>query len=101
MIDEENEILESSHMIGVSDIEYDIISSDRLDIYKTRNQCMITDYLVKYIDKINDLDKLNYIKYECFDEYKKLTKSELIHHIGNEWNDKLMTGIEYILNNKL
>ena len=98
LVDEEIEILNSAHMVKFSNVDYEIISKDDINVYKTRKQCLITDYLVKYIDRIKDIDKLNYISYECFNDYKKLTKSELISHIKGEWNDKYYEIYDFLNN---
>ena len=98
LISEENEILDSSHMVKYTNIDYEIISKDNMVIYKTRKQCMITDYLTRYIDNIEDIDKLNYISYECFYDYRKVSKSELISYIRSEWNDKYYEIYDFLSN---
>ncbi|MBR1377087.1 MAG: hypothetical protein IJ565_04685 [Bacilli bacterium] len=86
LIDEENEILDSSHLLLTSDIEYSILNKDKINEYKTRKQVTITNFLIREIKKINNIDKLNYICYECFDD--NLEKDEIINKISNNWNDK-------------
>ena len=98
LLEEELEILDSSHMVSISNVDYEIISKDDIAVYKTRKQSMITDYLVKYIAKIDDLDKLNYISYECFSDYRKVTKSNLIDYIKDEWNDKYYEIYDFLSN---
>ncbi len=98
LIEEEKEILDSAYMVEITDIEYEIISSDNIDVYKTRNQSLITEYLANHIDKIDDLDKLTYINYECFGEYRLLDKNELICHIRSEWNDKYYEIYNFLTN---
>ena len=97
LIEEEQEILDSAHMVSIYDLEYEILSSDNIDIYKTRRQMIITDYLVKNINKITDLSKINYISYECLNEYD-ISKSNLINHIKDEWNDKYYEIYDFLSN---
>ena len=100
MIDEEMEILESSYLVKSTDIEYTILSRDNVTLYKTRKQVSITDYLIKTIDKINDVDKLKYINYICLGEYNA-SKNDLINHISSVWCDKYYEIYDFLSNYSL
>lgn len=86
--DEESEILHSSINISCKNIEYEIISNDNIRMFETRNQVKIVNYLVKTIHDINDVDKLNYIYFECFSKHSNTPKKELIDLFNSSWNDK-------------
>jgi hypothetical protein len=88
LLDEENDILDNSVSLKETIIKYEILSKDKIDLYKTRNQVEITKYLLNQINKIDDLDKLNYIYFECFNEYKNVSKIKLINRIKGKWDDK-------------
>lgn len=101
LIEEENEILDSSDIVILSDIKYEVISEDKVVEYMTRKQSLITDYLVKYIGDMTDYDKFNYISYECFGNYHKVNKSELISYIKSDWNDKYYEIYDFLTNYSL
>ena len=88
LLDEENDILDNSVSLKETIIKYEILSKDKIDLYKTRNQVEIIKYLLNQINKIDDLDKLNYIYFECFNEYKNVSKIKLINRIKDKWDDK-------------
>jgi len=88
LLDEERDILDNSISLDITNIEYKVMSKDNINQYKTRNEVEITKYLINEIDKIDDLDKLNYIYYECFNEHKNISKTKLINRIKGEWDDK-------------
>lgn len=88
LLDEENDILDNSVSLKETIIKYEILSKDKIDLYKTRNQVEITKYLLNQINKIDDLDKLNYIYFECFNEHKNVSKIKLINRIKGKWDDK-------------
>ncbi len=88
LLDEENDILDNSVSLKETIIKYEILSKDKIDLYKTRNEVKITKYLLNQINKIDDLDKLNYIYFECFNEYKNVSKIKLINRIKGKWDDK-------------
>jgi len=98
LIEEEKEILDSSHMVPIYNLEYDVISNDNIEIYKTRHQLIITDYLIDNISKITDSSKLKYISYECLNKYDNISKSNLISHIKNEWDDKYYEIYDFLSN---
>lgn len=88
LFDEESEILDSSNLLEKVSIKYKIISSDKLDFFRTRKEVYITKYLLNELDKIKDMDKFNYICYECFDELNNLTKKRLLDMIKEKWDDR-------------
>ena len=88
LLDEESDILNNSLSLTITDIDYQVLNKDNIYLYKTRNEVKITKYLVDEITKINDLDKLNYIYYECFNDYKEVSKTKLISSIKDKWDDK-------------
>ena len=87
LLDEEKDILDNSISLNKINIEYKVIGIDNINLYKTRNEVKITNFLLKEIDKIDDIDKLNYIYYECFSD-DEVSKNKLIKKIKTEWDDK-------------
>lgn len=87
LLDEEKDILDNSISLNKINLEYKIIGIDNINLYKTRNEVKITNFLLKEIDKIDDIDKLNYIYYECFSD-DEVSKNKLIKKIKTEWDDK-------------
>ena len=87
LLDEEKDILDNSISLNKINIEYKVIGIDNINLYKTRNEVKITNFLLKEIDKIDDIDKLSYIYYECFSD-DEVSKNKLIKKIKTEWDDK-------------
>lgn len=88
LLDEEMEIIKNSSIIPEDKIEFEIISKDKNNVYMTRLQKKIVGFLISQISNMNDNDKINYLYYECFDNYVNIEKKEFIDIIKREWNDK-------------
>lgn len=86
--DEENEIINNSINVELKDIQYEVLSKDKIRPFQTRNQNKIISYILREIKEINDIDKLNYIYYECFSKYSDYPKRELINKLNTEWFDR-------------
>src|SRR5574344_856088 len=87
MFSEENEVLRYSSSIPILNIEYEIINNDKTDVYKTRSEIRMDKYLLNEINNINDIDKLNYIYYECFNTSALNPKSEILGILDSKWDD--------------
>lgn len=87
MFSEENEVLKYSSSIPILNIEYEIINNDKTDVYKTRSEIRMHKYLLNEINKIDDIDKLNYIYYECFNTSALNPKSEILGILDSKWDD--------------
>lgn len=87
MFSEENEVLRYSSSIPILNIEYEIINNDKTDVYKTRSEIRMHKYLLNEINKIDDIDKLNYIYYECFNTSALNPKSEILGILDSKWDD--------------
>ena len=88
LIEEESEIIDSANLIPETSINYELLGKDKLDLTRTRKEESITKYLIKEISRIEDINKFNYICYECFGEIKNLTKKSLIDLIKDSWDDR-------------
>ena len=88
LLDEEMDVLDNSVSLSEIGIEYDVLSKDNIDLYKTREEVKISKFLISEINKITDDDKLKYVYYECFNEYVDVSKTRLIELIKGEWDNK-------------
>lgn len=70
LIDEEIDILEEIKYLEETKLNYKILKEENNEI-KTRKQTEMEKYLNNNIFKINDLEKLKYIYFECFDKKEK------------------------------
>lgn len=71
LIDEELECLEMTNRIKEKNIEYEIIKIKEKKQFKTRKEMEISRYINEELNKLykeNNLDKLKYLYYECYDE---------------------------------
>lgn len=98
LVDEEIEVIEICERVDEENIEYTIIKGKQIDEFVTRNDKNIIKYIkkeIKLLDKQNDLEKLKYLYYECF-ETKTDSKKKIIKEINdclNNYNEKIFIKI--------
>lgn len=92
LLDEEDEVLEYSNNLNVTNIEYEIISKIKKENFKTRNEMSIKNYIYQEINRLiknNDFEKLQYMYLDCFN--KKDNPIEITETIFNalekEWSN--------------
>ena len=84
-IDEELNIINIIKKIETKKINYKLIQRKKI-FFKTRNELEITNKILSNIKKlspIKDINKINYIYYDCFTKTEKNTKKALIKIIKN------------------
>lgn len=67
LIDEEEDVLEVAQIISYLNIDCKVVKKTKLS-FLTRNEIKINKYIKDKLNKINDLNKLKYIYYECFND---------------------------------
>ena len=91
MLDEEEEVLNETSNDSIYNIE--IIKSSRNKIsFVNRAQKEKKNFLIKYINKENNLTNLKYLYYDYFekeDDNINNIKKSLINEIKYNWNNKL------------
>ena len=98
LVDEESEVLEICERLDEEKIGFKIIKTKQVDEFITRNDKNIIKYIkkeIKLLDKQNDLEKLKYLYYECF-ETKTDSKNKIIKEINeclNNYNEKIFIKI--------
>ena len=92
LFDEENEVIEVCERVSESTINYEIIENEEKDEFKTRKEREIDDYIkeqIKILSFDDNLDKLKYLYYECFNQ-KKDNKEKILDDINlelkNNWD---------------
>lgn len=89
LLDEESEVLEVCERIQEREINYEIIEEEENHPFKTRLEKEIDLYIKSEISKVNDINKLRYLYYECFNE-TELDKDKILNRIHeelqNNWN---------------
>lgn len=89
LLDEESEVLEVCERIKEREINYEIIEEEENHPFKTRLEKEIDLYIKSEISKVNDINKLRYLYYECFNE-TELDKDKILNRIHeelqNNWN---------------
>ena len=83
LIDEEMEVLEVCERIQEKEIDYKITQNEVDQPFKTRLEKEIDFYITDEINKINDIDKLRYLYYECFNETEQ-EKDKILLRINSE-----------------
>ncbi|NLM62917.1 MAG: hypothetical protein GX190_01200 [Mollicutes bacterium] len=90
LIDEENEVIDVCERITDKTIKYKIIEKEEQDPFKTRRELEMDEYIKKEIIQIDDLEKLRYLYYECFNE-TETDKSKILNRIyealENNWSN--------------
>ncbi|MDD2181076.1 MAG: hypothetical protein PHW32_01770 [Bacilli bacterium] len=90
LIDEEMEVLEVCDRIVEKEITYNVIKEEILKPFKTRFELEKDSYIKKEIKKINDIEKLKYLYYECFNEIeqdKNIILSRINDELNNSWDE--------------
>lgn len=90
-VDEELDIINSLRKIDVKDINYTIINKININ-FKTRNNIKIENYILTELKNLSlnkDIDKINYLFYECFNKYEDNPKKALNSLIKNIENNNI------------
>ena len=90
-VDEELDIINSLRKIDVKDINYTIINKININ-FKTRNNIKIENYILTELNNLSlnkDIDKINYLFYECFNKYEHNPKKALNYLIKNIENNNI------------
>lgn len=90
-VDEELDIINSLRKIDVKDINYTIINKININ-FKTRNSIKIENYILTELKNLSlnkDIDKINYLFYECFNKYEDNPKKALNSLIKNIENNNI------------
>lgn len=79
LVDEETEVLEVVERISEKTLHYQKLELQRQNIFKTRRESEIENYIYEELRNLKNenLEKLKYLYYECFNE-KKENKKEMI-----------------------
>ncbi|MDD4547388.1 MAG: hypothetical protein PHI05_01420 [Bacilli bacterium] len=83
LFDEEGEVLEVCDRLPENEIKYSIICKEIIDPFKTRFERIVDKYIKNEIKLIQDIDKLKYLYYECFNETED-DKGKIVKRINNE-----------------
>lgn len=92
LVDEQEEVIDVCNRCNEINLVYEVLSLKKVNIFKTRMQLEKMNYLLKslnQLEKNNEIDKLKYLYFECFEE-----KEESVNNILNKLkkaidNDKL------------
>lgn len=89
LVEEEIEVLNYSESLSYQSIEYKIISSKKLEHFKTRNENKIKKFIYEEIKKIeNDSDKLKFLYLECFGKIKNRNLLNIIYQqLAKNWEN--------------
>ena len=90
LIDEEEEVIEYSYNISITNLNYEIISNLKRNPFQTRNEKRIKEYINKEINnmiKNNELDKLKYLYLDCFDKQEEDITKNIYRKLEDNWDD--------------
>lgn len=93
LIDENEEVLEYSTSMNTIDIHYEILKELKKQTFKTRKEQKILTFINEQLDKIqlkNEIDKIEYLYYECFGK-KCIDTKEAIIRLKTALNDEFST----------
>ncbi|MDD2435476.1 MAG: hypothetical protein PHO63_04400 [Bacilli bacterium] len=97
VIEEELEIIEVIDLIKDIDFSYEIIKKREGLPFKTRKEIKDKNDIVKEVNQIDDLEKLKYLYFECFNEEEE-KKEIILEKLLDESNlDKNLNKIKEIL----
>lgn len=86
LIDEELEVLEVCERSAEKEVEHMIIKEENLLPFKTRLEQELDYYVRKEMKKVNNMEKLKYLYYECFNEVES-DKNVILSRINKELVD--------------
>lgn len=91
LVDENSEVLEVVTRISETPIQYEIVSQEYHNDFKTRKEEEIEKYIHSEIRKLskNNVEKLKYLYYECFnekEENKEKVLKGLKEGLKTEWD---------------
>lgn len=98
LIDEEEEVIEVCSKLKKEQIPYQIISKNNINNYQTRKEMEMEKFVrnqIKNLNKENDIHKLSYLYYECFNK-KETNKDRII----SDFNHQIQKNFD-VLANKL
>ena len=87
--DVDEEIEEFSNKLNLIKIDYQLLDVTNLKSFKTRRELLVENYVIKnlkILEKNNDIEKLKYIYYDCFNE-KEENKDLIMKKIIDNIND--------------
>lgn len=90
-VDEELDIINSLRKIDIKEINFNIVNKINTN-FKTRNTIKIENYLLTELNNLSlnkDIDKINYLFYECFNKYEDNPKKALNSLIKNIENNNI------------
>lgn len=102
LLDEEESALDMTALLSLWDVHYDKLEKRKKNQFKTRKQAEFERNLaleIKKLTKDDNISKLKYIYYECFDE-KETRKDVIIKKINAELKDNFTNfskKIDYLL----
>lgn len=90
LIDEENEIIDMSEVMNTNEYEIKKTKTNTIDIFKTRKEKEIYDYIIKELKDINE-EKLKYLYFDCFNK-----KENNIKKIKRKIKEEIKNNFEHI-----
>lgn len=90
IIDENEEVMEVSEKLDEEVIDYIVVKKENQEFLKTRKELQIEKYIYEELSNTNNLDKLEYLFYECYNEKEtdknKITK-KIKESLCNDWDN--------------
>lgn len=86
LVDEAFEVIETIDKSENFQFNYEIINKNYYSELKTRHEKQLEDFLIKEIDRLNEdneIEKLKYLYYECF-SLKEKNKDKIINKLKKE-----------------
>lgn len=92
LVDEELEVLEVVNRINEGKISYQILKQNFINSFKTRQEMEIMNYINNELKQIkkDDLEKIKYLYYECFNEKEdnpEVIMKKMKVELKKNWNN--------------
>ena len=100
LVDEELDILYTIRKLNTKEIKYEIIKKININ-FKTRNEIIKNQFIKNEINNLSlkkDINKINYIYYECFNKKEKNTKLALKNILNNIDKYEIQTKLDNFFN---
>jgi hypothetical protein len=86
LIDEEEEAIELSERLSVTNINYQLGIKIEREYFKTYQEIEKAKFIRNELEHVDDFDKLSYLYYECFNE-KENNLEQIVGRLKQELQD--------------
>lgn len=85
--EEEEEALNFSSNLSITDLKYQILKNNNVDYTKTRNEKHMKKFIYNKLKRIVNIDVLNFLYLECFNKKSENVLNDLYYELENNFEN--------------